>query len=131
MVHRYSPPARRSTRAVITCQRRSRSGSVIRAKVSSALSGTRTDFSTGIQASSSWEGGRVADELIEFACPERVELGAERGHPPSVQTVVLKLPRSPAGDETDVGEYAQVMGDRRPAHGEVAGQLGHRLLTGP
>ena len=50
-VHRYSPPARRSTRAVMTCQRRSRSGSVIRAKVSSAFSGTRTDFSNGIDVS--------------------------------------------------------------------------------
>ena len=50
MVHRKSPPARRSTRAVMTCQRRSRSGSVIRAKVSSAFSGTSTDFSKAIEA---------------------------------------------------------------------------------
>jgi hypothetical protein len=73
----------------------------------------------------------IVDKLIEFTCPERIELSAKRGHPPSVQAVVLESPFSPAPDETDVGEHAEVLRDRRPAHGEIAGELGHRLLTGP
>ena len=48
MVQRNSPPARRSTLAVTACQRRSRSGLVIRAKASSASSGMNTEFSYGI-----------------------------------------------------------------------------------
>jgi hypothetical protein len=68
--------------------------------------------------------------LIEFTGPEGIEFGTKRGHPPRVQAVVLKFSGSPAGDEPDVGEHSQVLRDRRPAHGEMAGQLGHRLLTG-
>jgi hypothetical protein len=73
---------------------------------------------------------RVADELVEFAGPERVEFGTERGHPPGVQAVVLEFSCPPARDEPAVGEHAQVLRDRRPAHGEVAGQLAHGLLAG-
>jgi hypothetical protein len=74
---------------------------------------------------------RVAHELVEFAGPERIEFGAERGHPRGVQAVVLEFSCPPTRDEPAVGEHAQVLRDRRPAHGEVAGQLAHRLLAGP
>jgi hypothetical protein len=102
---------------------------VIKVKVSSALSGTSTDFSKAIEVSFlSWfparrvgENVRIVDELIEFTRPERIELNAKRGHPPSVQAVVLESSFSSARDETDVGEHAQVLRDRRPAHGEIAG----------
>ena len=65
--------------------------------------------------------GIVTFELIEFAGPERIEFGAERGHPPGVQAVVLEFSCPPARDEPAAGEHAQVLRDRRPAHGEVAG----------
>jgi hypothetical protein len=77
------------------------------------------------------ENARIADKLIEFTRPERIQFGAKRGHPPSVQAVVLESSFSSARDEPGIGEHAQVLRDRRPAHGEIAGQLGHRLLTGP
>jgi hypothetical protein len=64
---------------------------------------------------------RVAHELVEFAGPERIEFGPERGHPPGVHAVVLEFSGPPARDEAAVGEHAQVLRDRRPAHGEVAG----------
>src|SRR5580704_19336625 len=123
----------------MTCQRRKRSGWVIKAKVSSALSGTSTDFSKAIEVSYlSWfparrigENARITDKLIEFTRPERIQFGAKRGHPPSVQAVVLESSFSSARDEPGIGEHAQVLRDRRPAHGEIAGQLGHHLLTGP
>jgi hypothetical protein len=47
--------------------------------------------------------------LIEFTGPEGVEFGTKRGHPPRVQAVVLEFSGSPAGDEPDVGEHAQVL----------------------
>jgi hypothetical protein len=72
---------------------------------------------------------RVADELIEFVRPERIEFGAKRGHAPGVQAIILEFSCSSAGDEPRVGEHAQVLRDRRSAHGEMAGQLGHGLLT--
>src|ERR1700722_17995442 len=122
----------------MTCQRRSRSGSVIRAKVSSAASGTRTDFWKAIVISlPSWSGRggrlalRVADELVELARPERVELGAKRGHPPGIQAVVLEFSLSSARDQPQHGEHAQGLRDRPPAPGEVTGQLGHRLFAVP
>lgn len=65
------------------------------------------------------------DKLIEFARPERVEFGTQRGQPLWVQAVVLEFSGSPADDEPCVGKHAQVLRDRRPAHGEVTGQLGH------
>jgi hypothetical protein len=56
---------------------------VIRAKVSSGFSGTRTDFSKAIRTSllswscrGDWLTLRIADKLIELTRPERVELGA-------------------------------------------------------
>jgi ribonuclease BN (tRNA processing enzyme) len=64
---------------------------------------------------------RPTDELVEFAGPERIEFGTERGHPPGVHAVVLEFSCPPARDEPAVGEHAQVLRDRRPAHGEVAG----------
>jgi hypothetical protein len=72
---------------------------------------------------------RVVNKLIELTRPERVEFGAQRSHPPGIQAVVLEPSLSSARDETYVGEHAQVLRDRRPAHGEVPGQLGHRLFT--
>jgi hypothetical protein len=77
------------------------------------------------------DGAGIADKLVEFARPERVELSAKRGHPPSVQAVVLESSFSSARDQPDIGEHAQMLRDRRPAHGEVVGQLGHRLFTAP
>ena len=71
------------------------------------------------------------DQLIEFQRPERIELGPQGGHPPGIQTVVLEFSLSSAGDEPQAGKHAEVLRDRRPAHGEVTGQLGHRLLTVP
>jgi len=74
-------------------------------------------------------GPRIVHELIEFARPERVEFSAQRGHPPRIQAVVLELSRPPAGDEPCLGKDAQVLRDRRSAHGEMTGQLGHGLFT--
>jgi hypothetical protein len=74
---------------------------------------------------------RVADKLLELTRPKRIELGAKRGHPPGIQAVVLVLSHSPAGDKLEGGEHAEVLRDRRPAHGEVTGQLGHRLFAVP
>ena len=71
------------------------------------------------------------DKLLELTRPERIELGAKRGHPPGIQTVVLVPSFSPAGHEPESGEHAEVLRDRRPAHGEVTGQLGHRLFAVP
>jgi hypothetical protein len=78
-----------------------------------------------------WLTLRVADKLLKLTRPERIELGAKRGHPPGIQTVVLVPSCSPAGDEPEGGEHAEVLRDRRPAHGEVTSQLGHRLFAVP
>jgi hypothetical protein len=67
------------------------------------------------------DGVGIADKLVEFARPERIELGAKRGHPPSVQAVVLESSFSSARDQPDIGEHAQVLRDRRPAHDEMTG----------
>jgi len=75
------------------------------------------------------DGASIAGQLVEFTRPERIELGAKRGHPPSVQAVILEFSFSSARDQPDIGEHAQVLRDRRPAHGEMAGELGHRLFT--
>ena len=72
---------------------------------------------------------RIADKLIEFTRPERIEFSAKRGHAHSVQAVVLESSFSSAHDEPNIGEHAEVLRDRRSAHGEMAGQLGHRLFT--
>ena len=77
------------------------------------------------------DGARIADKLIEFTRPERIEFGTERSHPPSIQAVVLEPSFSPTGDEPDAGEHAEVLRNRRPGHGEITGQLGHGLLTVP
>ncbi len=73
----------------------------------------------------------VADELVQFTRPERIEFGAQSCHAPWFQTVVVEPSFSPARDQAYVRKHTQMLRDRRPAHREIAGEFGHRVLAAP
>jgi len=67
-------------------------------------------------------GACIADKLVQFVRPERVELRAQRRHAVGFQPVELEPSISPADDQASLGKHAKVLRDRRPAHGEMPGQ---------
>src|SRR5580658_10084129 len=109
--------------------RRMRSGSVNRAKVCSASSGTSTDFSIVIGVSSlGWFG---SGKLFELPRPERIERSAQRRHPGRIEAVVAKATVPSHVDKSGGGQHTQVLGDGGPRYLELGGQFGDRLLPRP
>jgi hypothetical protein len=74
----------------------------LRAKVSSALSGTSTDFSNGTRTPPS-DVERITDELIQFTRPERVEFSPQGRHALRFEAVVLEPSLSSAGHQPCLG----------------------------
>src|SRR6188472_2164679 len=117
IVHRYVPPARRSTRAETVFHRRSRSGSVSSAKASSGETGRVTLISGGrAPASSSTkavlpvrdlaspialarDGGRVVEGPVELVGPEPDRLGPQPRHPIAIKPVQALAAALLGGDE--------------------------------
>src|SRR6516225_3787301 len=98
-------------RADTTCQRRNRSGCVNNANVSSALKGTRTDFSIVIGASFLLRGllGCGRRELLELGGPERVEAAAQRRHAAGTDPVAAEPAVPPDLDQAGGGQHAKVL----------------------
>ena len=114
MVHRYSPPALSSTRAVTACQRRSRSGSVKRAKVVVRVEGHEHRLLRCHVCVSTFR-RPGAGELFELMGPKDFEGVAQCGHAHRVEPVVAEPARLASLDQPCIGQHPQMLRDGRAA----------------
>lgn len=73
--------------------------------------------------------GGVVHQEVELGAPEAVDLGAKLGYAGGYDAVEALPTVLAGGHEPGVGQYRKVLGDRRPTHRELLGQLADRPRT--
>src|SRR5919108_5661895 len=136
-VCRQPPPGRGSSVASDASQRVSFSGSVKKANTISGLASISRSWTIGsvrtsaVTLTSPLFSLDLARQGVEALAPELVQEGAQVGQALGTGAVEPLGALPPLGEEPGLLEDADVLGDRRPGHGEVRGDLAGGELAIP